>query len=155
MFVKKMPLVDSGLYPFRLPQDLSTPMILIGPGTGVAPFVGFLEHVREQLTVKRRMGCGASLLGRLGSIYHSIVQSVGEIWLITGCRQYDRDNLYGRDLEEFFHAKVLSKLIVCASREPDAGKPGHPKYVQDAMKEHAASLYRIMSTTNGRIYVCG
>jgi NADPH-ferrihemoprotein reductase len=54
---------------------------MIGPGTGVSPFRGFLQQRRAQLA---RRG------GRAG---------VGECWLFFGCRREDQDYLYKEDLE--------------------------------------------------------
>lgn len=58
---------------FRLPKDGSKPVVMIGPGTGIAPFVGFLEE---------RMATGAS----------------GENWLFFGCRHEKQDFLYREQL---------------------------------------------------------
>ena len=60
---------------FRMPENVETPVILIGPGTGVAPFLGFLAH-REEL-VKRNPSL-----------------QFGSIWLLYGCRNKDQDYLY-------------------------------------------------------------
>ena len=60
---------------FHVPSDSTTPVIMIGPGTGVAPFVGFLKHrsaLRE--TTPDRV--------------------LGDTWLFYGCRHKDRDYLY-------------------------------------------------------------
>jgi len=60
---------------FQLPASMETPVILIGPGTGVAPFIGFLAH-REEL-----------LKSNPGDKY-------GPVWLFFGCRAKDKDYLY-------------------------------------------------------------
>ena len=60
---------------FHLPDDLSVPLILIGPGTGVAPFIGYLDHL---------------------TALHQSQPSIkfGEVWLLYGCRHRDRDYLF-------------------------------------------------------------
>ena len=60
---------------FRLPKSSETPLILIGPGTGVAPFVGFLAHREELLKSNPNLPCGP-------------------IWLFYGCRSRDQDYLF-------------------------------------------------------------
>ena len=61
---------------FRPPDDLSVPLIMIGPGTGVGPFIGFLQE-RE---VRLEKGGEDS--------------PVGETWLLFGCRHEERDFLF-------------------------------------------------------------
>ena len=75
---------------FRLPEDLTIPIIMIGPGTGVAPFVGFCRH-RDAL--KSRMEDPGNY---------------GATWLFYGCRHRDRDYLYRWGL--FFSINTLSQL---------------------------------------------
>jgi methionine synthase reductase len=58
-----------------MPDDVAVPLILIGPGTGVAPFIGFLDHrcsERQTLTDTE----------------------FGEVWMFYGCRHQDRDYLF-------------------------------------------------------------
>lgn len=61
---------------FRPPSDLSTPIIMIGPGTGVAPFIGFLQ---ERELLRREM---------------ANKEEYGETWLLFGCRSRDKDFLF-------------------------------------------------------------
>ncbi|XP_008832805.1 methionine synthase reductase isoform X2 [Nannospalax galili] len=65
---------------FRLPDDPSVPIIMVGPGTGVAPFLGFLQH-REKLQEQHPHG------------------NFGAMWLFFGCRHKDRDYLF-RDIPQ-------------------------------------------------------
>lgn len=106
---------------FRLPEDPDRPVIMIGPGTGVAPFRAFLEE---------RQATGAS----------------GRNWLFFGDRNYLHDFLYQLDWQELKEAGVLSRIDLAFSRDqPDK------VYVQDKMwaarqelfawLEQGASLY--------------
>lgn len=100
---------------FRPPTDPTIPVVMVGPGTGVAPFVGFLRHRQ-----------------------HSEVGS-GEWWLFYGCRQKDKDFLYQEELHELMEEGVLTHLVVSYSREGDG-----PKYVQDNIIKHGAKLAPLM-----------
>ncbi|CAM9432061.1 unnamed protein product [Lampetra planeri] len=127
---------------FRLPEDASVPIIMIGPGTGVAPFVGFLQH-REH-----KASGGAAVLG--------------ESWLFFGCRHRDRDFLYREQLEGFVARGTLTHLRVAFSRDEPAGSevasPGgaaHPRYVQHILGLHRADVMRLLLQEDARLYVCG
>jgi sulfite reductase (NADPH) flavoprotein alpha-component len=92
---------------FRLPKDSGRPIIMIGPGTGIAPFRGFL-HERRTL--------GAS----------------GKNWLFFGERSAATDFLYRDELESMQNDKFLTRLDLAFSRDQD-----HKIYVQDKMFEQA------------------
>lgn len=68
---------------FGPPQSPEIPLLMIGPGTGVTPFRGFLQHRRAQLAATGR---GA-------------VADRGAAWLFFGCRRQEQDYLYQQDLE--------------------------------------------------------
>jgi sulfite reductase (NADPH) flavoprotein alpha-component len=92
---------------FRLPEDSGRPIIMIGPGTGIAPFRGFL-HERRTL--------GAS----------------GKNWLFFGERSAATDFLYREELESMQKDNFLTRLDLAFSRDQE-----HKIYVQDKMLEHA------------------
>ncbi len=96
---------------FRMPEDSSTAMIMVGPGTGVAPFRAFLQE---------RKVCGAS----------------GKNWLFFGEQHAATDFLYGEELERYRADGILTRLDTAFSRD-QAGKI----YVQDRMREAAAELW--------------
>ncbi|MCD2196200.1 sulfite reductase flavoprotein subunit alpha [Actinomycetospora endophytica] len=95
---------------FRLPAD-DVPMIMVGPGTGVAPFRAFLQQRREQ---------GAR----------------GANWLFFGDRQREHDFLYGDELEAMHADGLLNRLDLAFSRDQ-----AEKVYVQDRMREHGAALW--------------
>ncbi len=97
---------------FRLPQDASTPMIMIGPGTGIAPFRAFL-HERQALG------------------------HAGQNWLFFGERSASTDFLYCRELKGMCDSGHLTRLDTAFSRDQ-----AHKVYVQDRMLEHGAELWR-------------
>jgi cytochrome P450 / NADPH-cytochrome P450 reductase len=112
---------------FRLPDDPSVPIIMVGPGTGLAPFRGFLQ---ERAALKAK---GATL---------------GPAMLFFGCRHPDQDFLYADELKAF-EASGITELHTAFSRAQA------PKtYVQNlvaAQKERVWSLIE----SGAIIYVCG
>uniref|UniRef100_A0A2K6FUP3 Methionine synthase reductase n=1 Tax=Propithecus coquereli TaxID=379532 RepID=A0A2K6FUP3_PROCO len=95
---------------FHLPNDPSAPIIMVGPGTGIAPFIGFLQH-REKLQEHHPDG------------------NFGAMWLFFGCRHKDRDYLFSDDAIIFFSrdAKNMAKdvndaLVEIISREAGVEK---------------------------------
>ncbi len=96
---------------FRPPADDTTPMIMIGPGTGVAPFLGFLEERRAR-------------------------RARGPSWLFFGEQHRATDFYYADDLAELAAAGTLTRLDLAFSRDQR-----HRVYVQDRLREHAATLW--------------
>lgn len=97
---------------FRLPQSDDTPVIMIGPGTGIAPFRAFLQE---------RDARGAS----------------GKNWLFFGNPHFTQDFLYQLELQNYLKRGVLSKLDVAFSRD-QATKV----YVQDKLRKHGAEVWQ-------------
>lgn len=96
---------------FRLPADGDTPIIMVGPGTGIAPFRAFLED---------RAACGAK----------------GKNWLFFGNQRRTLDFLYEEELESYLRKGVLSRLDLAFSRDQQ-----QKVYVQHRMKENAAEIW--------------
>ena len=113
---------------FGLPEDASAPLIMIGPGTGVAPFRGFLQSRRE--AAKNGV-------------------TLAETMLFFGCRKRDEDFLYDSDWEGFVADGALSKFVCAFSRETS-----EKVYVQHKLREHIDDVARLIA--NGAyIMVCG
>nr|MCU0751758.1 sulfite reductase [NADPH] flavoprotein alpha-component [Akkermansiaceae bacterium] len=96
---------------FRLPADGSAPVIMIGPGTGIAPFRAFVEH---------RAALGAS----------------GRNWLFMGDQHYLYDFLYQLEWQDHLKSGALSRLDVAFSRDQP-----EKIYVQHRMMQRARDLY--------------
>lgn len=96
---------------FKLPANSEVPVIMIGPGTGVAPFRSFLEEREEQ---------GAS----------------GRTWLFYGDRHFVTDFLYQTDWQRMLKDGVLNKLDVAFSRDTE-----EKVYVQHRILEQSRELY--------------
>lgn len=126
---------------FRSPSDPSVPFIMIGPGTGVAPFIGFLQQREEERKEKPEA-------------------QFGETWLFFGCRYRDRDYLFREELEGFVSSGTLNHLKVCFSREDRKGEEealsaAQPRYVQHNLLLYCQQVTDILLRQNGYIYVCG
>ncbi|XP_071075805.1 methionine synthase reductase isoform X2 [Desmodus rotundus] len=122
---------------FHLPSDPAVPIVMVGPGTGVAPFVGFLQH-REKLQEQHPD------------------EHFGATWLFFGCRHQDRDYLFREELRHFQKRGILTHLKVSFSRDAPVGEEGAPvKYVQDNIRLHSKPVARVLLRENGCIYVCG
>ena len=107
----KMPVFLHANGNFRLPEDSTLPVIMVGPGTGIAPFRAFLEE---------RMATGAT----------------GDNWLFFGEQRRALDFLYKDELEAMHKDGVLTRLDTAFSRDQ-----ARKVYVQDRMQEHTAELY--------------
>ncbi|GBG66666.1 hypothetical protein CBR_g66801 [Chara braunii] len=133
---------------FHVPPDVSAPVIMIGPGTGVAPFRGFLEDRKAQL-----VGAINGQNENLGTVNREeeIPEKKGPWWLFFGCRKEEEDFLYQHELEAFEKDGTLDKLVLAFSRATDK-----KVYVQHRMEEYGEELAElILGRKNTHIFVCG
>lgn len=86
---------------FHLPTEPMKPVILVGPGTGIAPFRAFWQQ-RYYAQVKQK-------------------QKLGRMWLFFGCRTRDMD-LYKNEKAEMLKLGIFDKVFLALSREPDTPK---------------------------------
>jgi len=100
---------------FKLPEDNNTPIIMVGPGTGIAPFRAFLEE-RE------------------------VTQAPGKNWMFFGDQHQATDFLYEEEFEAWQASGLLTKLDLAFSRDQE-----EKIYVQDRMKENGAELWQWIS----------
>lgn len=96
---------------FRLPADGNTPVIMVGPGTGVAPFRAFVEH-------------------------RAALETKGKNWLLFGDQHYLFDFLYQLEWQDHLKNGDLTKLDLAFSRDQP-----EKVYVQDKMLENGAELF--------------
>jgi sulfite reductase (NADPH) flavoprotein alpha-component len=96
---------------FGLPANAGTPIIMVGPGTGIAPFRAFLQE-------------------------RALSLSPGSAWLFFGHQHEATDFFYREELEHFLDAGALTKLSTAWSRD-SATKV----YVQDRMRQEATELW--------------
>jgi sulfite reductase (NADPH) flavoprotein alpha-component len=96
---------------FRVPDDNSLPMIMVGPGTGIAPFRAFLQERQYR-------------------------KATGKNWLFFGDRNAATDFIYQQELVKLQTKGLLTRLDLAFSRDQ-----AEKIYVQDKMREHGAELF--------------
>ncbi len=110
IFEKKIPVFVAKSH-FGLPEDDNINLIMVGPGTGIAPFRAFIQE--------------------------RIIRSAqGKTWLFFGDQHEATDYLYGEEFEDYLAKGQLTHLNLAWSRDQD-----FKIYVQDKMRENAAGLW--------------
>uniref|UniRef100_A0A8C8MIU2 Nitric oxide synthase, inducible n=1 Tax=Oncorhynchus tshawytscha TaxID=74940 RepID=A0A8C8MIU2_ONCTS len=133
--IKKGDLVPCFIYSsggFHLPAEPSTPVILVGAGSGIAPFRSFWQQ-------------------RLHDMKHPGSVCV-PMSLVFGCQSSETDHLYKEETLEMRRQGVLKSVTNAYSRQP-----GLPKvYVQDVLRERMAEeVLSVLHQKEGHFYVCG
>lgn len=109
---------------FRLPEDHKN-IILIGPGTGIAPFRAFLQQ-------------------------RDASEASGNNWLFFGNPNFNSDFLYQNEFKQYLTKGLLTKLDLAFSRDQQ-----DKIYVQDRLLENAAEVWQWLEKDEASIYVCG
>uniref|UniRef100_W8BJA3 NADPH--cytochrome P450 reductase n=1 Tax=Ceratitis capitata TaxID=7213 RepID=W8BJA3_CERCA len=113
---------------FRLPTKPEIPVIMVGPGTGLAPFRGFIQerqHLRDE-----------------GKI-------VGETILYFGCRKKSEDFIYAEELEEYIKKGTLT-MKTAFSRDQS-----EKIYVTHLIEKDADLIWNVIGENKGHFYICG
>jgi len=97
---------------FRLPTNPETPVIMIGPGSGIAPFRAFMQQ-------------------------RAADDAAGKNWLFFGNPNFTEDFLYQVEWQRYVKEGVLSRIDLAWSRDQQ-----HKIYVQDKLREQGAELWR-------------
>ena len=97
---------------FRLPANPETPVIMVGPGTGIAPFRAFMQE-REA------------------------TEATGKNWLLFGDQTFNEDFLYQVEWQTHLKSGLLTRLDLAFSRDQ-----AEKIYVQDRLKENAAEVFK-------------
>ena len=120
-----VPVFPSVAKHFHLPGNPETPIIMIGPGTGVAPFRAYLQE---------RKATGAK----------------GKNWLFFGAQHERCDFAYGDEFEAFLKEGLLTRLECAWSRDQL-----QKIYVQHKMMENAAKIWSWIDAEGAHFFVCG
>ncbi|CAH1100164.1 unnamed protein product [Psylliodes chrysocephalus] len=113
---------------FRLPTKPQTPIIMVGPGTGFAPFRGFIQE--------RNVCKGEG-------------KPVGDTVLYFGCRKRNEDFIYEEELVQY-EKDGLVTLHLAFSRDQ-----AKKVYVTHLLEQQADEVWKIIGDNNGHIYICG
>jgi sulfite reductase (NADPH) flavoprotein alpha-component len=109
---EKVPVFIESNPGFRLPEDDETPIIMVGAGTGIAPYRAFVQH-RE------------------------LAENRGKSWLFFGNRNFETEFLYQTEWQSFMKSGALTKMDVAFSRDGEK-----KVYVQDRLLEKSAEVYK-------------
>ena len=120
-----VPVYPSSAKHFHLPEDGNVPIIMIGPGTGIAPFRAYLQE---------RQALGAK----------------GKNWLFFGAQREGCDYSYKEDFAQFKSDGLLTRLDCAWSRDQ-----AHKIYVQHKMLENAAEIWKWIDSDGAQFFVCG
>jgi sulfite reductase (NADPH) flavoprotein alpha-component len=110
---------------FHLPDDADAPIIMVGPGTGIAPFRAYLQE--RQLT-------GAK----------------GKNWLFFGAQHESCDFAYGDEFNAYVREGLLTRLDCAWSRDQ-----AQKVYVQHKMLQNAAEIWKWLDAESAHFFVCG
>lgn len=120
-----VPVYPSSAKHFHMPEDLNTPLIMIGPGTGIAPFRAFLQE---------RQALGAK----------------GKNWLFFGAQREKCDYAYREDFHQMKQNGILTRMDCAFSRDQ-----AHKIYVQHRLLENAAEIWKWIDNDGAQFFVCG
>ena len=110
---------------FRLPEEGNTPIIMVGPGTGIAPFRAYLQE---------RKAIGAK----------------GKNWLFFGSQHQHCNYFYREELEQYQRDGFLTRCDCAWSRDQ-----AEKTYVQHKMLENADEIWKWMDSEGAHFFVCG
>ncbi|PPJ52257.1 hypothetical protein CBER1_10581 [Cercospora berteroae] len=116
---------------FKLPALQSHPIVMVGAGTGIAPFRAFIQE--------------RARLAKMG-------REIGRTILFFGCRNEAEDFLYRDELREWENTPELNLSVVTAFSRPSDGKK---IYVQDRVREHADEVSELVVDREANFYICG
>ena len=120
-----VPVYPASAKHFHMPEDPNIPLIMIGPGTGIAPFRAFLQE---------RQARGAK----------------GKNWLFFGAQREKCDYAYKEDWQKFSRDGLLTKLDCAWSRDQV-----HKIYVQNKLLENGAEIWKWIDGDGAQFFVCG
>ena len=113
-----------------MPEDLNKPIIMIGAGSGIAPYRSF--WMQSLIDQKRKSKCN-------------------KMFLFFGCRRTRLDNIYGFEFPDLLNKGVILDIFYAYSRDSQHKK----RYVQDQVKKQKTLVHYLLEQEDAHIYVCG
>ncbi len=120
-----VPVYPASAKHFHMPEDGNVPLIMVGPGTGIAPFRAFLQDRQAQGTKGRN-------------------------WLFFGAQREACDYSYGDEFAKMRKDGLLTRIDCAFSRDQK-----HKIYVQHRMLENAAEIWKWIDGEGAQFFVCG
>lgn len=113
-------------------EDLEKNIIMIGPGTGVSPYMGFLEYRKRAKQSNKKVKLGSALL-------------------LTSCRHRERNYLLEDEIQQYVQLGLLDNVYEAFSRDADS----RYKFVQDIIEDKKEELIKLLLDDNTKLYLCG
>lgn len=119
-------LYDGRAASFYLPEDKQAPVIMVGPGTGIAPFRSFWQQ--QKFAMKPQFAMAAKPNITVVEVQCDTIEETDramkqwDMALFFGCRHPDLDHIYKEEVAELVQEGVLSKSICAYSRDPNQPK---------------------------------
>ena len=119
---------------FTMPQSTETPMIMVGPGTGVVPFIGFMQERTEARKADDKC-------------------ALGDAHLYFGCREQNTDFIYRDMMADMKDTSIIQSLNVAISRPTEEGAV--KQYVQNLLEKNTDLIKKTLQEQNGEFFICG
>lgn len=113
---------------FRLPAKTETPVIMVGPGTGLAPFRGFIQ----ERDFNKQEG-----------------KEIGKTVMYFGCRKRSEDYIYEEELEDYVKRGVINLRTAFSRDQPQK------VYVTHLLEEDMDLIWDVIGVNKGHFYICG
>ena len=120
-----VPVYPSSAKHFHLPENPDIPIVMVGPGTGIAPFRAYLQE-------------------------RQVIGAKGRNWLFFGAQHERYDYAYKEDWEHFTRDGLLTRLDCAWSRDQ-----AHKIYVQHKLLENASEIWKWIDAEGAQFFVCG
>lgn len=114
---------------FRIPEDTKSPMILFATGTGVAPYIGFLQ----ELEIRKSQG-----------------KDVNKAVLLFGSKNKNYDFIYEKEISDWDKENVIEKLYLAFSRDQE-----NKFYIQNVFADNFEEMKDYLNNEKCFVYVCG